>query len=333
MLTPVAMTLGADPELFVEKDGTILGSEKIIPKAGLSLYYSSPYVVRDGIQVELNPPERNTVSALGTEIGIAFKLLQTQLLKHPGVRPKFAGVVEVTRDELDSLSPDSQILGCQPSENVYGVRPITVDAKEYRKRSAGGHAHFGLTGNRALFNARINVISHLDIFLGNFAVLLDRDPGVAERRENYGRAGEYRIQPHGIEYRTPSNFWLRHYVLMDFVYGMAGVAFSLINHDLKNDTDIEGELVQTVNIENVIQAINTSDFELAKRNVEVVRPFIAKHVPKEGFPIHAGNIDKFLMFAEDVRAKGLDSFFPQDPVDHWIEGKQVGFADFLDRLY
>jgi hypothetical protein len=254
-----------------------------------------------------------------------------------GAKICWDGLVEVSREELDSLHPDARVLGCQPSDNIYGTRPINVDVNTYRKRSAGGHLHFGLKGLRALFNMRTDLIIPFDLFVGNTCVLIDRDPGAAERRENYGRAGEYRKQPHGIEYRTTSNFWFRHYSLMSLVYGLASIAIAVVQDGLDGGV-IEQELISTVHIPDFIKAIDLNDWDQARVNLEGLRPFLVKHLPEVGFVLGPSSLDRLITFAEGVRDKGLSAFFPEDPVTHWVSlgqagAKFTGFDEFLGTIY
>ena len=337
-IAPVTMLNGSDPELFFRKDGEIVGSERVIRASGLKVgRYYKPCVVRDGIQVELNPPPAATVPQLGVGVAQAFTLLKKHLSKSPDVSFCFDGVVEVRRTELDSLSEKSRILGCMPSLNCYGEFPITVDPQTYRKRSAGGHLHLGLKDRFNLIygplaEERGSIVPILDIFVGNTGVLLDRDPGAAERRENYGRAGEHRLPKHGLEYRTLSNFWLRNYSLMSLVFGMANLSVAIINTTLSKRANLEQELIDVVDIGNFRKAIDTNNWDLARANFEVVKPFLIEHLPEAGFPLKPSNLDKFLIFSEGVRDSGLERFFPEPPVDHWVEGKKVEFDTFLDTL-
>jgi hypothetical protein len=340
MITSVPyITFGTDPEGFFEKDGKIIGSERVIPEEGLKegQYYNSD-VVRDGVQFELNPKSSNAIVGLGSNIGKAMSKLSNRLRGCPGVSCNWSGMVEVDREELDALSERSRILGCQPSLNRYADRPIEVDVKAYRKRSAGGHIHLGLSApifpSTTLKDPRHDLVPYLDIFVGNTGVLLDRDPNAAERRENYGRAGEYRLPKHGLEYRTTSNFWLRNYSIMSFVFGMAHLAVSILHQDVKNGSnELEKELIDCVNIDNVIKAIDTNNYELARTNFNDIRPFLVRHLSEKlPFPLYPENIDNFLMFTESVNANGLESFFPEDILKHWCSFKYVSFRDFLTKL-
>lgn len=329
MLGRANVTYGTDPEGFFQRDGRIVGSEKVLPERGV------PGVVLDGVQFELNPPPSTSVYGLGLGISKGFQQIHDLLRQQPGTSLNFNGVVEVSREELDSLSDRSRVLGCMPSKNIYGDKPITVDAREYRKRSAGGHIHMGL-GSTTIFNPngmpdkRERLVPLCDIFVGNFCVLLDRDPGAAERRENYGRAGEYRLPKYGLEYRTPSNFWLRSYPLMSFTFGMAALAVAVLHETLNKTKDLEQELVNIVDIDKFVRAIDSNSFDLAAENVLTLRPFFNQHVTSMAFPVNDKSFNKFLLFAEQVNKRGIDYYFPAaDIVSDWCNFKGVEFLTFL----
>lgn len=334
MLKAPNVVWGSDPEAFFQSGGQIIGSERLIPKRGLTNRNNK--VIRDGVQFELNPQPSRRLDTLGRNIGAAFSAIQKTLDKNPGVSVNFNGLVEVSREELDNLSPDTRRLGCMPSHNFYGVKPIDVDPLLYRKRSSGGHIHMGLAlpiySQHGKADNRANLVPLMDIFVGQLAVLLDRDPGAAERRENYGRAGEYRLPPHGLEYRTTSNFWLRNFTLMSFVFGMASVAVAVLEETLRGN-NLEQELVDVVDIDKVVRAINTNDFDVALDNFRVIQPFLTKHLPDDGFPLAPGTLEKFVQFATDVKHNGLRAYFPtRNIVNSWQVGPFNTFADLLGKV-
>lgn len=335
MITPtLSPTCGSDPEFFLNRAGQVVGSEKLIPEEGLT-FAGGGKVVRDGVQVEFNPLP-GTINVLGRSLTLCFTGLMAHLKGKDAILD-WRGLVEIAPEEIASLSPENRELGCQPSENVYGLRPIDVDGVNYRKRSAGGHLHFGglpytLYSQYNGVDYRPKLIPLFDIFVGNSCVLLDRDPGQQERRLNYGRAGEYRLQPHGVEYRTPSNFWLRGYPLMDFVFGMGRFCVELANLTAKGDKT-ELELVELVDIDNFIRAIDTNDAELAERNYRSIVPFMRNHLPAMGFPLNPKNLDNFLKFGDAVRKDGLTKWFSDPPEVHWVRGEQVVFDRFLGTLF
>lgn len=335
MLHQVNLTYGTDPEGFFERGGQIIGSERVIPERGLlSPRHETPFVVLDGVQFELNPASASTPLGVASNMQIAFVLLQQHLRRFPDVTCRWDRIVEVSRLELDSLSEKARMLGCAPSLNIYGSRPLKCDKLTYRKRSPGGHIHLGLKSTN-LFGGRLdyrqNLIPLLDVFVGNFCVLLDRDPGAAERRENYGRAGEFRLPEHGVEYRTPDNFWLRSYTLMSFVFGMANLAASVMVNTAAGN-NLEGELGSVVNIKRVIKAIEKNDIKLAKKNIEDLRPWFARHLPDSGFPLTPQTLDKFLELGDTIELKGITPFFRDDPMAHWVKRERTEFHTFLEGL-
>lgn len=340
LMKPVEISYGSDPEGFFSRDGRIIGSERIIPKQGL-FHKDVKYVIRDGIQFELNPPAAYTVGGLGRHLTEAFRTLNTTLLNQPGVRYNWQGLVEVSRDEMDCLSEDSRQFGCKPSFNFYEERPITVDPKVYLKRSAGGHFHLGLNGSpiyqryggTTLSDHRVRMVPLLDVFVGTVGVLFDRDPGQKERRENYGRAGEYRLPDHGLEYRTTSNFWICNYTMMNIMLGMVDIAVAVLANTINSPVNLEGELIDVVDIGDVVRAIDENDYDLARKNFEVLVPFLARHLPEHGFIVNPKTIHKILVFADGVKNDGLDSFFITEPQHHWADGKQVGVIEYLERLF
>lgn len=327
MLNPRNMPRwGTDPEGFFKRGNQIVGSEKFIPYKGVSNY--SGRVTRDGVQFEMQPRSGADRSELGSRISALFGVVNDRVLKpNPDVSICFDGLVEVSEQELASLSADTRRLGCMPSFNIYGVRPITVDPMIYRKRSAGGHIHTGTTDKAFMKNRDLAVYAY-DIIVGQTCVLLDRDPGAAERRENYGRAGEYRTPDHGLEYRTTSNFWLRDFTLLDLTFGLAHIAYDIAFQNVNGDKTLWNELSDRVDIALVQKAIDTNDAKLALKNFKKIAPFLRKQLPKEGFVLTPKNISDFIEFTQQP----IEKRFPTDQiVSNWISGQQTEFTEYLER--
>lgn len=336
MFTHVPMTFGCDPEGFFLFGTKPIGSERVIPEAGLGPI-GKPLVIRDGVQFELNPTPKWAPSQLSRSLQDCFILLRKAVTGRENVYVCLDDLVEVEREELNSLSERSRILGCSPSLNVYGDKPITVNPLTYMKRTAAGHLHLGLD-NTYIYNSRMDVdhrsrlVPHLDIFVGNTCVLLDRSLHAVERRLNYGRAGEYRLPPHGLEYRVPSNFWLRHYALMSLVFDMAIIACSTLQTTLFGQTDLEEELIKVVNLDRVIEAIDTNNYDLARENFDDITPFLKKHLPTWGFQLNTENIPGFLRITEGVCLNGIRNYWPQDPIEHWVNGRYDDMKDFISKF-
>lgn len=336
---------GCDPELFLAgEDGEIVGSERALPKDGLLA--ASPYapgkVVRDGVQVELNPHPYQCREALGGELRNCFVALREKL-KDTKLTACFRTVVEVKKEELADLSAASRRLGCQKSKNYYDKdSTIKVNVKTYRKRSAAGHIHLGIGDYSNMLAERERLVPLLDILLGNTCVLLDRDPDAAERRKVYGRAGEYRTPAYGLEYRTPSNFWLRDYRLMSFVFGVARLASNVLYRTVMADPqrkglepfDAEAALRESVDLDLVHKAINRNDLDLAYENWEGVKRFLTDHVSESAsMGLDGTKVKRFETFAKKVQKRGLEAVFPTDPMQSWctLSTSKGGWEYYLTK--
>lgn len=329
------VVLGCDPEFFFSKKGEVIGSEKVIPDGGLVYDANQPYgigdikskgrskIVRDGVQAELNPAPKTCRDLLNSEIAHCFKRLAETISDKSLV--DFSQVVEVSKEELKSLSPASRTFGCMPSYNVYDKKSaIKVDPSVYRFRSAGGHIHLGVPVGenkeeesrikKALKNTKI-MVPVLDILVGNTCVLIDRNPWAKERRKNYGRAGEHRKPKYGLEYRTLSNFWLQSKQLASFVTGMSRFAVQVVSQSTK-ENNYAKELMSLVDMKDIVRAIDENDFDLAMANFDKIEQFIMDVCPDEAysFPLGKSNIKEFRYFI----SKGVDYWFKTNPLEHWL---------------
>lgn len=324
------ISFGSDPELFLAKDGMVIGAEKVIPKAGLIMHNTK--LVLDGVQIELHPVQNYSIPNFCNSVGHAFSALKDHLDRIGGnVKPCFTQTVFVDPSELATLSKEARVLGCAPSENFYNIKRLEPKEGE-TQRSAGGHIHIGLNG--AMFVDRISLVPIHDVITANTGVLLDRDPHAALRRKMYGRPGEYRLPSYGIEYRTLSNWWLRSRPTMEFVFGLSQLSCDILNTSLLGDKfgNPEQELFDKIDLDKIVQAVMTNDAKLAYENWKLVRDFIQKWVTDKDYPIHAGNLVQFEKLIDRVAREGsLDSLMPADPVEHWTSPVKESWSDFLNR--
>lgn len=351
-LTQYAVMLGCDPEFFFERDGVIIGSENVIDiKEGFkpSGGDTNKFIV-DGVQAELNPNASTCREVMARNISYCFKELHKKIKSDPTLKVNFKPTVTVTKTELDKLDKKSRVFGCSPSLSATskkGKSKIKVDPKKYLCRSAGGHIHLGRYARQEVSKTQKDaygeyrivtsilkefenpklLVDVLDVFVGNTCVLIDRDPGNKTRRKVYGKAGEYRLPKHGLEYRTLSNFWLKSYPLMSLVFGLCRQAVSI----LSNETDEHNyakELLSLVDIKMIRKAINTNNYDLALANFNLIKPFI-----KEYFKTDAGGYitsinDKNLELFDYFVSKGVDYWFKEDAFSHWVGIERIGSNGF-----
>lgn len=185
-------------------------------------------------------------------------------------------------------------------------------------------------GNKTLMRMREKLVYLMDVFVGNTCVLLDRDPNAAERRENYGRAGECRFPKHGVEYRTTSNFWLRDPSLMIFTFGLAQIAMSVFADSALGDGRVWASLADFVNTENIRKAIDTNDFGLALRNLNNLAPFLRENLLKNQFVLDGDRIGPFVNLAININRQGIDKYFPIDQLP--TQWRKMNHLDLLTRI-
>jgi hypothetical protein len=309
-------SLGGDPELFLRRNGRVIESGLIVGNGLDVKHWRGGRVANDGVQAELQLSHSTCRAAVGDSIARGFRLLKEELDKRAdGTEVEFTNTVHLSKEEFEALSVAAKRLGCQPSLNAHDPNATIQVSPFHPTRSAGGHVHIGFH-RPANFNSRTYVLI-LDILLGNTSVLIDRDPLNVERRQVYGRAGEYRLPAHGLEYRVLSNYWLRAWPLAAFVLGMARIAHSVyLSGEAK-------ELLKCVDPTLITSAINNHDRDLAWENWTNIRPFISSlpDDPKEhtiystALPLSARKLEDFEFFL--ATPDPVRTWFPHDPMTYW----------------
>ena len=193
----------------------------------------------------------------------------------------FDRAVTISAKELEKLRPENQRFGCKPSFNVYegdtnAGKIMTTDPLQYRKRAGGGHIHLGVNSSNEKLKNKFKenpqeLVTILDYILGNLCVILDKSPANKERRKLYGRAGEYRLPSHGLEYRVLSNFWISSPELVSLVYGLSRVAIGMFVTEGYYEA-----LQEAVPVKDIIKAINKNDYKLAYKNYKAIEDILFK---------------------------------------------------------
>lgn len=259
----------ADPEVFLEQGGEIVPGFAVLPvKRDPGRAYEGGGVFHeDGFQAEFSPAAYQCHETLLYSTSHAI----TDMMEYVN-RGRKAGVPEITisdatfvelSPELLAVGSDDQVaLGCDRSENVWGHSGFTHDnPREFPYRMAGGHIHFGVQESAKWFHSRAErIIKAMDLFVGVPSVALLADMEDPRRRQYYGRAGEFRYQKHGLEYRVLSNAWLQHTALAHMVLNLARGAFRLGTSDWEKDFKYDSQYIRHI--------INNHDVNAAKQFVE-----------------------------------------------------------------
>lgn len=262
---------GADPEFFiVTKKGTVVNSDRFFPpeknkyeiKGGLK---NKPmHLFFDGIQAEFNIWPHTCREWVLDDIWLLFKRVYE--LIGPNYDISLQPCVKVRKDILRKADPRARIFGCDPDYNAYTgeKNEILVDPDTHPLRYAGGHIHMSPEfGNKkkepflASWEEICKSVKLLDILVGSLLVLLERDVAAATRRFMYGTAGCFRETEWGIEYRTPSPFWLMAPEITSLVAGMVRLFFRIRNHEVEN------YFLDLVDEDLVRHAIDYNDYDAA----------------------------------------------------------------------
>lgn len=258
--------IGSDPEMFVEDENSkvipafnFLGSKekpnKTFPNehGNVGLYW-------DGFQAEFETKANNCLGWQTDSVYCGIKGLFDAAKKH---NPKSKLSIKTTMDIDDDLlkvSAEEHVqFGCMPSFNAYGMKGLTLSGREVPFRSAGGHIHYGL--GMMTHEQAIPIVKALDTILAVACVSLFAKFDDVRRRSMYGLAGEYRLPPHGLEYRVLSNAWMCHPAIMNLVFDTSRKVLMFGKQGLlqywKHDE------AQTIEI------INTCDVKAARKSLEL----------------------------------------------------------------
>lgn len=238
-------TIGADPEVFiVNKTGKIIssigkigGSKKRPRELGNGFF-----VQEDNVLMEFNIPPASSKEEFSTNIEVAKAMLEKLLPEDHSILVAPSAMLEP-----DQLYGKAFQFGCDSDINAWsGQQNPLCKAPKTGLRSGGGHVHVGINDI-----SMIDLVKAMDLHIGVPSVLVDTD---VDRRSLYGKAGAFRYKDFGVEYRTPSNFWIQSKELCDRVYDGVAKSIEFVKAN-KVITDEMGEMIQ--------EAINTSDRALA----------------------------------------------------------------------
>lgn len=213
------ISLGADPELMLKDDTqgrivnalSVIGRDKDDP---VVLPCGEKYYA-DNVLFEFSVKPADTASKAADNVGISLREAASLLPDH-----SFVAQSAHVFDSDQLTSPSAWQIGCTPSFNAW-TEAVTPAAKyDNNLRTGSFHVHIGHDGLGKLKD-KLLYVRLLDIYLGCASVLFDKDSSVYARRKLYGKAGEFRPTPYGLEYRVLGNYALRNRKLTEFVFNLA----------------------------------------------------------------------------------------------------------------
>lgn len=259
----INVKVGCDPEIFVAKDNKIISCHDLLPGTKEHPHpvdYGAIQV--DGVAAEVNIKPASNSSHFAYYLLNVMNELKSRLPNHTlKIQPAF----EFPLEYLRSLPDDVKRLGCNPDFNAWtGEKNDPPNGNATRLRTAAGHLHIGWTEGQDIndpfhFKNCCRVTQQLDYYIGLPSMAWDND---SRRRTLYGKAGAFRPKPYGVEYRTPSNMWLRYEDLWPWLFEACKAAVTGMNTgDRVYMPDIYGDKARQVIDGNDLEFISSSAFK------------------------------------------------------------------------
>jgi len=310
------ITFGSDPELFLTKDNEVVPSATVIDK-------QLDGVAEDGFQVELHPNEHTCRQTSAYFLALSIRTLK-KFADEKGYNLSFSLAHTISDKVWKNTPKDTKKFGCSPTETAYKDKRKRVTGMREKFRAGGGHIHIGST---LVKENQPKMVQLLDIVVGNTLVLIDRNPDNATRRKNYGRAGEYRPKEYGLEYRVPSNFWLRDYILWSLTAGLVRNAVTLRLNGL------EDKLIALFDMNKIRKAINENNYSLAVENFLIYKQFLHDNDIYHYTGLSKNNVDKFYKWATELDPLGeMNDGSNEQIIKGWydaINSIKIGFEEFI----
>jgi hypothetical protein len=259
------ITIGADPELFFERDGKVISAEgmiggdkynpKLIDKKGHA-------VLEDNVMAEFNIPPAKSKEDFVNSIEYVKEYL-SEVARMNDASLNFSASAILPKKYLKTRQ--ALEFGCMPDFNYYAKSMNDSPSSNSTMRTCGGHIHIGFKDPSQ--EKSEDMVLAMDATIGLKSLSIDTDD---KRREMYGKAGSFRFKEFGVEYRTLSNFWIASEELVNWAYEETMKAVELVNsggiEEVKKYSD------------SIEEAINTNNRELAKNLLEKFKQITTKEL-------------------------------------------------------
>jgi len=204
-------TFGCDPEVFIKKNGKAASAYGLLPGNKKNPHKTPGGAIQvDGMAAEFNidPVPMHDFELFNYRVVQQMREIRDRL---PGYNLNVSPVQDFDPEFLASQPEAATELGCDPDFNAYTLAPNPRPDGEVPFRTGSGHVHIGWGADIPVDNEEhveicANFVKILDMTLGLFMTVIDDEP---RRRDLYGKAGAFRPKPYGVEYRTPSNVWIK----------------------------------------------------------------------------------------------------------------------------
>lgn len=305
-------SIGGDPEFFIVAPGSkIMNADRFLPGKEAPIIINngregrSSRIYFDGIQGEIAVAWDTCRDALVTVMASCLKHLVAQIPKDHTL--SMDPCVKVSKAIIKSADPEARRFGCMPDFNAYTLTVNTpeMDASRHPYRYAGGHIHLGISNpqtkcqrelNMLREEGHIDIVKWLDLIVSIPTFFLNNDESAKIRRTKYGRAGCFRPTPYGIEYRTPSAWWLKSPMTMSLIYGFARIAWEMATLTVsssKNAPTFKDLILEETKIsldEDVRGALDAGDEKGISEVWSLIRPYLALYGSSNRNPVSLGSV-------------------------------------------
>ena len=255
------ISLGSDPEIFIENENEIISAEGLIPGTKYEphpITDNGHFIQIDNIAFEFNIPPCTTKEEYIENINFVKDHLSI-IAEANGAKLSKLASSEINPIYLQTQN--AQTFGCEPDFNVYLQDVNETPNSDTNLRCVGGHVHIGIDKEYRTEDIQVRIVKMFDIMVTLPSLLLDNDE---RRRELYGKAGSFRFKDFGVECRSLSNFWIHSNELIGWVFDQT---LNAVNIVLNNESE---EYISKYS-EDVRKAIDNNDKNLAKALIESLK--------------------------------------------------------------
>jgi hypothetical protein len=215
--------IGADPEIWIvdKSKDKIISAHGLFPGTKDDPFKVDGGAIQvDGMAAEFNIDPSKTAKEFQWNITKVLGELRYQIHRNNPWLDfdfSFSPVAEFTQEYMDAQPEEAKRLGCTPDFSAWnrGKANKTPDNTQLF-RTASGHIHVGWTYDEDISDADhleacMMMVRQLDFMVTVPLIMSMNDEQRkldAKRRKLYGKAGAFRPKHYGVEYRTPSSFWL-----------------------------------------------------------------------------------------------------------------------------
>jgi len=247
------VTIGCDPELFLKSNETgeyvpsffVMEGDKNNPTP---IGKEGHNIQCDNVMVEYGVPPSKNVEEFVKHNLFVQKYIKEEIAEKNNL--KMVIFPSARFEEQNLLDERAQRFGCDPDYNAHeSGTPNTVGNTKTPWRCSGGHIHVGYENHN--YHTNMQIIRAMDLFLSVPLVLMEPEN---KRKEMYGKAGAFRHQNHGVEYRVTSNYIFSSEELMRWAYNQTIKALEFVNSPKFREFRSWYKVIDTINSKDAKQA-------------------------------------------------------------------------------